>query len=276
VGSNKWLESREFLENVDFPDKLYFRILAKEVANFLKNCPVHIITWWVAKNSYIEFFIGQSIHWSVQVDTDISYRDYIVKIEKYAKKYYPQYSVVKETTEALNEDEIILLLQKNKDITFEDAVARSKTITLQENGIIERVYMKEDEFTININGERTQRMSGIPIKKPMPLKNFMESLRAINASDSENKDYEIRNYIFENSHERRKLIKRKETIDFIGMQMISFFKINFSLLREFELKKTGKLNYSWGDCDIKFDSPTTEEQCLSTYKKLMENINVPD
>lgn len=275
---NKWLEHNKYiLDNIDFHDKIYFQILAKEVANYIKNSPIPIVTWWMPEEKGILFIVGNSIRWLVPVDTEISYRDYITMVEKTARKYYPQYYVNKTIETSLSEDEIVMLLQKDRSVTFEQALTMKKEITVVESGMIEKIYMRNDEFIFNLNGERYKRMSGIPIKKPMPLSEFLEGIRKINALNPEDKDNKLRDFILENSSEKRKLEEKIITIDYSGMQMVNFFKINFALLRDKPFERIDDLYYSWGNFRIKFDSLNIENACLALYKtRIKINSNVSD
>ena len=269
---NKWLDNFKFLENVEFHDKIYFQILAKEISNYLKNAPIPLVTWWNPEQECIYFILGQNIKWYVKVDTNVSYKDYITQVEKYARKYYPKYKVDTEVQVSLTEDEIVSILQKEKNVSFDDVVKRKKTTIVKEKGIIERVYMMDDEFLLNTDdGNLSLRMSGIPIRNPLSLTEFLEQIKKININE-ENLSREdiykkVRNFIFENSIEKRKILKKIQVIEYTGMQMINFFNINFSVLRKHELEKTDDLWYRWDNNEIHFESTLIENECLKIYKE---------
>ena len=269
---NKWLDNFKFLENVEFHDKIYFQILAKEISNYLKNAPIPLVTWWNPEQECIHFMLGQNIRWYVKVDTNVAYRDYITQVEKYARKYYPKYKIDSEIQVSLTEDEIVTILQKEKNVSFDDVIKRKKVTIVKEKGIIERVYMKDDEFLLNIDdGELSLRMSGIPIRNPLSLTEFLEQIKKININEEKLSKEEIykkvRNFIFENSIEKRKILRKTQVIEYTGMQMINFFNINFSVLRKKELEKVDELWYRWGNNEIKFESVSLENECLKIYKE---------
>ena len=227
--ANAWLEDPIFLNKIDFEDKIYFQMLAKEVSNYVKNAPIPLITWWEAEEKKIYFMIGQKIKWWLNVDVNVSYKDSITKVEKYARKLYPQYTVEYEVETTLNSDEVIETM-RSEGISLEEALNRTTPTLKKEHGIIERVFKKEDRFILTVDGISTLRMSGIPAQRPMSITEFLEELKRLNFNRSSGE--EIREFIFDNSVEHKILPKKTQVIEYEDLMMLNLFDINFASLKE--------------------------------------------
>jgi hypothetical protein len=258
---NKWLEDNDFLNCIDFNDKYYLLALTKEISNYIKNAPVPMVTSWHKETKSINFLIGQNVKTRFSIDPEIAYKDFITKVEKWASKYYPQYEIEYEAEEDYSDNEYLNMVREEK-ISLDDALLRKKTIIKREKGIIERIYMREDSFLFNLDGEKSLRISGIPGQTILPLSKFLPALRKI-------KDDElIKEYIFSHSIESRKFKpkSKKEEISYSGYMMRNFFEINFDSLKNEELIKVDNRLWEWGDYIIKFESNLLENDCIEVAK----------
>ena len=141
---NEWLDSssdkgRKFLSKLDFYDKYYFESLAIHLTDFLKNTPVPILTTWDARHKRIYFAIGKETVY-YPVNTEISYADYVHQVERWAYQFYPKYKLQVETQIGLTDAEIFEKV-KHEGYDLNDAILLTKPITVEELGVIERIYI---------------------------------------------------------------------------------------------------------------------------------------
>jgi hypothetical protein len=266
---NRWLEDQTFLSKIDFEDKVYFQILAKEISGYLKNAPVPLATYWIAEEKRIYFMLGQHIKFYLPVDVNVSYKDSITKVEKYLKRCYPHYLIEVEDRVLLSPSEVVQVM-KDENISLEEAFTRKKTILRKEYGVIDRIFKKEDRFILTVDDISTMRMSGIPAQNPMSISEFLAKLKLIIFNEGSGE--QIKDFIFDNSVEQRVLTKRPQVIDYEDVMMMNFFDINFHLLKDFPLVGDGD-TYTWGHYTIHFNSLQVQKECLRIYKERVEKLN---
>jgi len=267
---NDWLTDIEFIQNSSFSDKYYFEALGKYLTHYLKIIPVPVVTIWMDNEKRIKFSIGDNVK-EFKIDSDISYLDYIVLVDRWLSDFFPQYNITLEINRKLTEDEIIELreeaIKNNKKFDLNDALNQTKPHQFIEKGIITRIYMTNDEFTFVENDKTFIKMSTIP------LSIFLKKLRNI-----EN-DEDKKNFILQNSVELRTFTEDNNPtiISYSGKKMINFFLINYIDLKDKPLKsiKENKGTYRWGRFLIKFDNYTLEKECLEIYnkKRIADSLN---
>jgi len=257
---NKWLEDEQFISKMNFSDKYYLETLCFKVAAFLKNIPVPVCSTWDASHKSIYFSIGDNKHF-LPIDVNIAYYDYVTLIDKWARQFYPQYKVKIDTEIEYTDKEIMHFVQEGIDLN--DAILRKKPHSYVEIGIIEKIFIKRDEFIFNKNGIREVRMSGLGVQNPLPLSKFMESIRRI-SDDSEKKIY-----IEENSKSimNLKIYEKEIIINYSGKQMINFFRINFYDNKVYPLVAIDEFQYTWGVFKIIFESKNLRDDCIAVYMK---------
>lgn len=265
---NEWLDSssekgRKFLSKLDFHDMYYFESLAIHLTDFLRNTPVPILTTWDAKNKRIYFSIGKESSF-FPVSTEISYDDYLTQVERWTKNYYPQYKVEVKKEVPLSDEEIYEKVREGYDLN--DAILLTKEIIKEEFGMIERIYIMEDKFKFNLNNnEWSIRMSGILNKDIIPLSKFLKELR------TKESDEEIREYILNNSFEISKINSsidsKMKYINYSGMQMVNFFKINLPDLKDYPIIKQDRDEVVWGPYIVQFESDILRDDCMRIAKE---------
>ncbi|OQA13758.1 MAG: hypothetical protein BWY64_03502 [bacterium ADurb.Bin363] len=258
---NAWLESSQFIKEVDYKNKYYLESLCHHIAAFLKNVPVPIISSFDSKHKSIYLIIGKDKKF-FPLDEDISYYDMITCMKQWAMDYYPKYevSVLKEIP--LTDEEIMALVKNGMDLN--DALVQKKEESLKEIGIIEKVFIKEDKFILSRNGEKELRISGVSLKQPMPLSKFMESVRRIRDWNEKKK------FIEENSTFEKFLPSVKEVyVNYSDNQMLNFFSINYKDLRDHQVivDPSDPLSFKIGKFRIKFDSRLLRDDCLAYLEK---------
>lgn len=261
--SNKWLESPEFISKIKFYDKYYLETLFHKVSSFIKNAPVPILSTWDAQHNSIYLSIGDNKQF-FPIDTNIAYYDYITLMKRWCMSYYPSYSVKVDVEIPYTDEEIMNMVKEGIDLN--DALLARKPFSYIETGMIEKVYIKKEEFIFNINGKREMRCSGNILEgKIIPMSKFMEGVRQIQG------DNELKEYIFSNSKKVSDIEVSKEfiDIDYSGSQMINFFSINFDDLKSFKLIKENDFEYKWGNFLIKFESKMLAKDCLALYEEMI-------
>lgn len=268
MADNKLLEDLEYIRKLDFPDIYYLETLFYKISAFLKNVPVPMSSEY--KNRKLVLAIGSDVK-EFEIDVDISYYDMITLIKMWSEKYYPQYIIKNEVEIPLSEEEIIEKL-KDKTADINDVLNETKLVTKIEKGIIEKVFIKTDQFLFKKNNSiREIRMSGT-LEHPLPLSFFMKELRKFKNESKEEKNIHIYDYIKNNS----KVIKIIENdlkeipISYSGKQLYNFFIINYNNLKDQELKRIDDFHYLWGNFKIKFESITLKSDCLSFYERMKE------
>ena len=113
---------------------------------------------------------------------------------------------------------------------MEESLSQSKKVISVEKGIITRVFIPEDRFTILVNGKKSVRLSGT-LFNPLPLSSFLKELRSLyklrglywESNNSETISYKIREYINNNSTLYNNEVKEKEIlINYVGKQLDNF------------------------------------------------------
>ena len=264
---NKWLEDSNYIRELNFPDIYYLETLCYKIAAFIKNVPVPIHTSY--SDGMIKLAIGKELK-SFEINTDISYYDMITLIKIWSEKYYPQYEITEQIEVELSEDEI--MSEVKKGVSINDALQMTKIATKREKGIIEKVFITEDQFLFNKNGCREIRMSG-SIENPMPLSVFMRSIRQFKDDTKEDKNVHISSFIKSNSHTLKVIGDKlsEVVISYSGKQMYNFFVINYPVLKNKEFIKLDEFNYLWANFKIKFESQTLKSDCLNYYYTMKDN-----
>jgi hypothetical protein len=260
---NSWLENSQFISKMGFNDTYYLETLCFKIASFLKNVPVPICATWDKTHQSIYFSIGDNKHF-IPVKTDVAYYDYITLIDQWARQFYPQYVVDVETEIPYTDEEIMELVKQGTNLN--DAILMKKPYSYVEQGRIEKIFLKRDEFILNINGQKEIRISSKSINNIIPLSKFMESIRQLQT------DNEVKEFIDNNSRKLFNLMdKEKEIIiNYSGAQMINFFNINFQDMKQFSLEQIDEFQYKWGIFHIIFESKILRDDCLDIYAKKLK------
>jgi hypothetical protein len=266
--SNNWLVDKNFLETkIQHSDKNYLEILFNEIKDFLYKCPSPVVSEWIQEDHGITFYLGDNEHF-IKINNEIAVRDYVTLIEKWSKKFYPKYTVTYTKDRGLTSDEVAQGIKDNV-FTFDESFNRKITETVVEKGMIWRVFVPDDKFTLLINGKTTIRLAGTP-SNPIPLSIFLKTIRKI-------KDYnEKRTFIFENSLLDNDNVKEKIIdLPYTSKQLLNFFKINVDELCREELIDLGNEFFQCGKYRFTFKgNETVKDNCLSLlqYNKNFKEI----
>lgn len=257
---NTWLEDEQFISKMNFDDQYYLETLCFKIAAFLKNIPVPVCSTYDRSHKSIYFLIGDNKHF-LPIDVNISYYDYITLIDKWTRQFYPQYEVKINTEIEYTDIEIMKLVQEG--INLNDALLMRKPHSYTEVGIIEKIFIKKDEFIFTRNGIKEIRMSGLGVQTPLPLSKFMEGIREISNNN------EKKNYIEKNSKFIMNLrtAEKEIIINYSGKQMINFIRINFDNNKFYPLIAIDDFQYSWGIFRIIFESKNLRDDCITIYMK---------
>jgi len=257
---NSWLENEQFISKMKFSDPYYLETLCFKIASFLKNVPVPVCSTYDAQHRSIYFSIGDNKHY-LTLDTNISYYDFVTLIDKWTRNFYPQYKVEVNTEIEYTDEEIMELVKTG--VNLNDAILMRKPYSYIETGIIEKIYIKRDEFIFNKDGEREIRMSGTGVSNALPLSKFMEGIRQIS------NDVEKKQYIEDNSRvvQILKDSNKEIIINYSGKQLINFFSINFSDNKNAPLNQIDEFQYQWGNFRVIFESKILRDDCLAVYAK---------
>jgi hypothetical protein len=134
--ANKWLESSEFIEKIQFPDKYYLETLLFKISAFIKNAPVPIISSYDAKNKSIYLTIGENKQY-FSLNVDIAYYDMITLMKVWSSQYFPKYEVTLIKQVEYTDDEIVNDLVGTRGMNLNDAILERKNVNFLERGFIE-------------------------------------------------------------------------------------------------------------------------------------------
>jgi len=259
---NFWLTDKEFISKSKYNDLYYLEGLCYRIASFLKNTPIHVITILDNTEMSIGFSIGTNKKY-YPISNDISFYDYITEVEKWLKTFYPSFDYMEELEVELSEEEMKTKIKEGMNLN--DVLLLRKKSYVRHYGVVEKIYLKDDCFLLNYNGNLEKRTS-ICTTNAVPVSKFMEKLRTL----SEKERYE---YIKNDSVKLHDITEKQIEIDYAGKTMLNFFEINYDVLKEKSLIKVSEFVYTWGRFVINFNSPLLRDDCLKLYNKLLIGKN---
>jgi len=259
---NWWLTNKEFINKNNFPDKYYLERLCDHINEFLKDIPIPVLTTFDRHHNRIYFSVGNDSNW-FRVDPDISFFDYIKQVKRWLVQFYPQYVVEVEEEADLSEEEVLEKVREGIDLN--ELAFLKKKIIVKENGCITRIILNQDKFEFIKNKECSIRMTG-DLNNILPLSTFLKTLREMKSNSKTNE--EVREYIFQNSEEVERISPsdKKIVIDYNPKMMKNFFIIRFMDLKKSPMKKTIAGQYIWGKYEIRFQSESSEHDCIQYVK----------
>lgn len=267
--NRNWFSNRDVIRNSSFHDKTYLNEIYEEVRDYVYKSPTPIVTEWEELTHSIIFKIGSHTQ-KFKVSPFVASKDYITQIEFWASKYYPRYVVELYKEIPLDIEEKISAIT-NDGLSLDESLDMYKKEKYLEKGMISRVFLPEDKFTIIVNGKKFVRLSGT-IFNPMPLSTFLKELRSLYYAkkNDDNLSEEIKKYIEKNSTLENKDVKEKEIeITYIGKKLKNFFIINRKELSESIVNYISPTIIKIGRFLISFDSENTKKEMLlklETYK----------
>ena len=237
-----WLLDQNYINTLDFSNKLYLSELFKYIYNFLISLPITPISTSkenvpLFKNNTLTLLIGSNYEHFV-INEHIAYHDFLTVIESKLSKYFPQFEIEAESERDLTSEEITEYIEQN-NVSLIDALELKKKDIIKETGIIYRTYMTDEKFNYLHNGIKEERLvyEYPKTKFPLVISKFMQNVRSLSG-------IELRDYIEKNS----KFIKRLEdpiiTISYTGEQFKNFMEINRNIIKT-EPVLEGEY-YTWG------------------------------
>lgn len=224
-------------------DTYYYEKLEDAVKKFIIKSPIPLVYKFYDDRPKFEIKHGSNRR-IFDIDYGISYLDYLHLIEKEFYQFFPRFSCEVEITRNFTEEEILLAVEKG--MPFEEAYDKKITEKRKEVGIIERVYIVDDQFRLNLNGKMTIRQS-----TKMPLSHLLKRLRQ---SDLINDNEKKRELILNSSIFITEVKNKPIEINYPPRQLLNFFKIYSDDLKKEKLLALENNQYQWGKFVVKIES----------------------
>lgn len=204
----------------------YREHLNQLIRKFLKVCPVPIVAEPDAKNNSITFFLGKTIAYSMKLDMDIASSDQIALLDNYFRPWFPTYSVVtgNQIQIPYNPSEILTMIQQ-EGIPVDRAMEMKKTVLSTEWGMIERIFIKKDEFKLLISENEAPPRAKYCVTV-IPISQFLKKIRLLREDDEA-----LYRFIKSNSkifHEAE--INTVREVNYRGKMLINSIKIQKSII----------------------------------------------
>jgi len=266
---NDRLIDRDYINKVDYENKLYVTQLFHAVYDLLKELPIPVIASYDPKHIQLYFMFVDNKK-SFAIDDKINIQDYLTLVRRWCYKFFPSYTIKTMEEVSLSKDEVFEKVKKEK-IKIEDALDLTKEVEIVENGVIDSIYMSEDLFRMNINGVYSVYSSS----SFMDLSKLLEILKDIK-EDKERKEFIFKNSIeivgddpLRFAYEKAQYFKVKSEVKvaYKGKMMYNFFSINYPDLKDKDLVQESGLVYRWGKYEIHFEYSNIEEMCLGYVDK---------
>lgn len=260
---NSMLLDSDYIRGLDFKDTYYLETLFKHIHNFIIKIPIQVLVNYKEDIYKIYFNIGKDISIGKYINMDISYWDFITIIKRDLIEYFPQCELEEEIETSYTDDEIIEMrnesLEKKIDFDINDALEKKKIEKIKTKYLIEKINIKDDEFLLNVDDEKSVRISGT-LDNPFPLSKFLSQIRI-----KKLKGKDLKDFIFNNSRELRKVTTEYDDIiiNYPVNQMMNFFKINYPDQVGVPMVKVDNEydTYRWGKFKVKFESKLLESDC---------------
>ena len=170
-----------------------------------------------------------------------SYYDFITILDRLLYPFYSAYH-----------------FESKEEITIDATFNLKKTEHIIEKGVIERIFLTDDLFIIDINGVKFSRQSKILLSQ------FMDTLKKIKS------DEEKRAFIIDQSRLIKRLdYEKKIEIKHKGKMLINFFKIQGKDLYNEPIFQINQNKYTWGKFEIEMDESLRDE-----YFQIVEQIKL--
>jgi hypothetical protein len=206
----EWLEDDDFIckhgHKYDSEGK-FFREVCHRLKVYLKTCPVkNHVAWDKISNNH--FYINHlDRRLKIKVNDYETVDAFMDTVHFWISQYFIGYSVdyVYRRDATLQETKHQELLDKNKGIKrdIDYYLTLQVTDTQHEDGIIEKIYFREDKFILNINGVKSMRHSGKD-GKIEAITFFNNKVHDMYFKEKVSPT-DLRNYIMNNSFEIKKL-----------------------------------------------------------------------
>lgn len=269
---NSWLQTTDWIkesltnELIQSGQYEHFKTLCSYLYTFSNSIPVPSAISFNQKDKKFYISIGNKFCFIPYIE-NISKYDFVELISRWARRYYPKYTISVKQKRPLTETEITFEIQKGTPI--EETFEISRVVRVKEKGVVELVSIKEDTLHLSINGNKFIYMS-----KPNPI-----GEGNINSISHVLKDFRACN----NMQERKNiLVSRMRPIveiknpkpvmihNYSEEMLLNFFKVRVIALHDLPINHTEHLTYRWGKFEITFPDIEIKKKCfkiVSEYKK---------
>lgn len=173
---NSWLVTPDYIRErsgVTQEDLEHFITVCDYIyTKFFVTCPVPLFISWDRVNQKFYLSIGDKFC-LVPYKNDISPHDYSELMSRWAYRYYPGYEIMIETKRSPTSEEVANFVLEGIDP--DDAFNRYVVEKSIEKCTVEKIIVKEDQITININGRRFIALS----RPDKPISEFIVGFRKI-------------------------------------------------------------------------------------------------
>lgn len=256
--SNEWLINEEFLNTIQFEnfDEFKFKKICKRFYTTIACLPIPITSSWDREHKMFRFFLGENFL-KVPLKENVNEYDMCEILIAWCSKFFPSFYYEKNEEKEYTVEEIAEMIQKgeNPDEVFN----KKKIVKIKKKFTIEKIAIKDDQFTVDINGKKY-----ILITKPqIPISVFLQTIRNLE-EDEDKKAY------LEQSTKSLLEVTFLKTIEikYTGEELINFFKIRVPRLCDESLNKVEECVYKWGRFLIYFSNP---EQ-ISILQNIIKNF----
>lgn len=228
---------------------------------FRFKCPLPVML--DKKKTSFTLSFGKKHSFEFQYNPDIPSYDYLTLMENALIDFYPHYDCVIEKYQKFSHEELSLLVSDSK-VSLNDALSVEKKVLAREKGRILKIYMKADQFHIQVNGVVSVRQT------PIMMNSFLKNLRTIMTQGGQ--DLDLRNYIFNNSVEViANLASKPIPVFYKENQLEQFFKINFENIEKNERNLTPivveKKLWIWDRFQIHFPSEESAKKAEAFFEE---------
>lgn len=269
---NSWLQTTDWIkesltnELIQSEQYEHFKTLCSYIYTFSNSIPVPSVISFNQKEKKFYFSIGNKFC-IIPYVSNISKHDFVELISRWARRYYPKYTISVKQYRPLTETEIAYELQKG--ISVEEAFEMKRVVRIKEKGVVELVSIKEDILHLSINGNKF-----IYLSRPNPL-----NQGNINSLSQVLKDFRACNDMQERKNiittRMRPIVEVKNpkpiTIsNYSDEMLLNFFKVRIIALHDSPINHLEHLTYKWYKFEITFPDIETKKKCfkiVSEYKK---------
>lgn len=263
-----WFNDPDFIKEISYPHKLYFEELRRQIQKFIYGRPVSArVKWDHRTDKHVTFYVGKN-SMRFALDHNMSVYDWTHMVEReFLKNFYPYYKVEKVTTRKPEVSEIQEFMKNGMSI-YEAKEEKIETKEV-EVGVIDQVTLRDDKFRIDVNGQKSIRISGSRRNgfNLMLLSEFMHKVRRIQAEGSHE---ELRDFIFDNSEEEHifDVGPRYIGIDYTNpLMMLNFFKERVHDLWKEEIRYDDESGqFVWGRFRIYIEDHNLQDECFNIVK----------
>jgi hypothetical protein len=173
---NSWLVDTNYLENesgISKNDMEHFKKVCDYIyTKYFVTCPVPLFISWDRPNKRFYFSVGDKFC-LLPYRNDISEYDYSELLERWSYRFYPGYEIEEEYERVPTSEEIANFVLEGVDP--DDAFNRIVIEKKKEKCTVEKIVVKEDQITININNKRFIALS----RPDKPISEFIAGFRKI-------------------------------------------------------------------------------------------------